>query len=225
VVLTHLLIGQKPRLRYKKEIAGKIFHNTNWLNGISILDYLSKNIDDLIIGKLLGTSTLGVYRNSYAVTHSATAELGVSLIYTTFPIFSKVQQDLARLKKAFISSTIGFALFLLIPVLILLLFPTVIIQIALGPGWLEALVVLPALAVAGYLQGLINTSSALLTVTRSYRELMKILGFSLVSMVVLLLVLIPQVGFWGAGISVVLSRLMTMPLVWWSVRKVLHEQA
>src|SRR5687767_6666961 len=69
VLLTFLMFKEKPRLQYLKSRAHEIFHNMKGLNISSILGYVVENVDSLIVGKVIGTSGLGIYQNSYGFTH------------------------------------------------------------------------------------------------------------------------------------------------------------
>lgn len=223
VIFSHLFLSPKPRFQFKRVVGREIFSQTKWLSGISIFDYLNKNLDDLIIGKLLSTELLGVYRNAYSLSHSATAEVGISVIHATFPIYAKLQTEKERLKKAFLRTMIGFGFILFIPTIGLIVLPELAVTIAFGEKWLLAATILPMLALAGYVQGVIDSASTLLTVTRKYRGIIVSYAVSTTVMVVGLLTLVPWLGFKGTGLSILLARCTAFPIYWWNIRAALKD--
>ncbi|MEO8581043.1 MAG: oligosaccharide flippase family protein [Patescibacteria group bacterium] len=224
VFISFYFVKVKPKFEFSRVIFKEIFHQTKWLNNISILDYLNKNLDNLIIGKILGTETLGFYQNAYAVTQSATSELGLSVIHASFPIYSRLSNDLVRLKTAFVKVAISFSILLVIPTMILVLFPQLIVKLQFGNQWVGLAAILPILAVSGYIQGLFNIGSTLFTVRRKYYFLSMVLATTLVSMVIGILVLTPKYGLIGGASSVLISRLVTLPIFFYFIIKTLKPK-
>jgi O-antigen/teichoic acid export membrane protein len=224
VFISFYFIKVKPKFEFDKAIFKEIFHQTKWLNNISILDYLNKNLDNLIVGKVLGLQSLGFYQGAYASTQSGTSELGLSVIHATFPIYSKLATDLSRLKKAFMKVSVAFLALLIVPTLIFVLFPTLIVQLQFGDQWVASASILPILAVAGYFQAFFNIGSTLFTVRRKYYFLSLTLFTTLVSMVLSLLFLLPRYGLVGGATGVLISRVITAPLFFYFILRTLNEQ-
>lgn len=212
VFISFYFVSLKPKLQFDKNVFAEIFSHSKWLNNISILDYLTKNLDNLIIGKFLGTTQLGFYQNAFSVTQSATSELGLSVIHASFPIYSRLSDDLKRLRSAFSKVGIAFSLFLIIPTLIFIFFPQFIVKIQFGDKWIELASILPILALAGYIQGILNMGSTLFTARRKYHFLSIVLATSLITMVTGLFILTPKYGLIGGATSILISRLVALPV-------------
>lgn len=222
VVLSYSMVRQWPKFQFSRNVFAEILDNTKWLNGFSILDYLNKNVDDLIIGRTLGIQSLGFYRNGYALTQSGTAEFGLSVIHAAFPVLTKIE-DPKRFRKAVLKVLGSFSLVLLIPTIIFCTFPEFIVKVLLGDEWLAVIPLVPLLAIAGYLQGIENIISTIFIAKKSYKFLLLTLLLTLGVMVITLAPLSLQYGLWGAGLSILLSRVISLPLyffgTWRSVSK------
>lgn len=217
VFVSYKFVHVWPNLHFNKAIFEEILSQTKWLNGIAILDYLTKNADNLIIGRFLGTTQLGFYQNAFALSQSATSELGLSVIHASFPIYTRFSEDTARLKRAFIKVSTLFCFILLIPLFILIAIPDIVVHIQFGEGWEQIIPILPILALSGYIQGLFNIGSTVFTVRKKYYYLTTTLGLLFTGMIVGLLILIPQYGLMGGAISILISRLVTLPFFLWFI--------
>lgn len=80
-----------PRLRFNRESYRYLFkYGINGL-GFNIVNYLNQNIDYLLVGKLLGPSSLGLYEFSYKIPHMFLDRVARPVGAVLFPSLSKVQ--------------------------------------------------------------------------------------------------------------------------------------
>jgi O-antigen/teichoic acid export membrane protein len=224
VYISFKYIPIKPQFKFSLPIFKEIFAHSKWLNGISILDYLNKNVDNLIIGRMLGTASLGLYQNAFALSQSLTAEIGLSAIHASFPIYARLSEDAERLRRSFFKVASLFSLLTLVPTIILIIFPELIIRLQFGDQWLSAIAILPILALAGYVQGFLNIGSTIFTVKKKYYMLSLSLGITLISLVIGLMVLSPRYGLVGSALSVLISRLITLPIFFGLLVSVLRNE-
>jgi PST family polysaccharide transporter len=85
--------------------------------GGNLVDFLSTNADNFLIGYSLGTVALGYYSLAYNLLITLTDLLVTVPNIVSFPIFSRIQNDLDRLKSAFyevtqLQSLLAFPVFL-----------------------------------------------------------------------------------------------------------------
>lgn len=222
VIISFRFTAIRPQFRFDKQIFQEIFAQSKWLNNITILDYLNKNVDNLIVGRMLGTGDLGMYQSGFSVSQSATSELGLSVIHASFPIYSRMTEDKTRLKRAFLKVASTFCLFLLIPTVLFILFPNVVASIQFGQKWSGIAVILPLLALAGYVQGFLNIASTVFTAQKKFHYLTISLGIMLVTLVTGLFILIPSYGLLGAAYSVLIAKVVTVPFYCFFLYKTLH---
>lgn len=223
VVLTWLMFNVRPRLNYISSRAREIFTNMKGLNILSILGYASENVDSLIVGKVVGTSGLGIYQNSYGFTHKLNLQLAKSVQHGTFPVYARMSNDQPRLRRAYlrtVSTSIGIFTVIAIP---FFLFPELTVSILLGNQWLEAVPLIRPLLIAGIIQSVAAISSSLLVSRRAYFWMNANLLATVVSMAALVFILGTRYGLIGAVIGVLLSRTMALPISLFGVYQTLYK--
>jgi O-antigen/teichoic acid export membrane protein len=100
--------------------------------------YLSQNSDRFIIGRVLGTATLGIYTRASFFTNTATTLFGSITRLSVFPAMAKVQQDEARLRSALLKSFSLLALLTLPVSAFCVIFAPELVDLLLGPKWHSA---------------------------------------------------------------------------------------
>lgn len=73
--------------------------------GTDVLNYLSRNMDNLLIGVFLGTTPLGFYAVAYRIMEVSQTALVQVTRKVTFPAFSKLQDDADRMRRAYFRVT------------------------------------------------------------------------------------------------------------------------
>jgi PST family polysaccharide transporter len=189
-----------------------------------VFSFLGNNVDDLIIGKVMGTQTLGYYQNAFSIGQSTIGEVGDLSAQAAFPVLSRISGDLSRLRRAMYMAIIGVAMLLAVPLMFVVFFNHELVLLILGEKWLPAIPVLPWLAGAAYLQAL-NTLMHVPNMTRHktrYSALISIVYFVL--MVSLLVPFSRQYGLVGAGIALFLARLLLQPVAIVAFMRVLYKK-
>ncbi len=223
VGLSFAMCQEKPVFHYLRSRGEEILRNARWLSISSALHYLGDNIDDFIIGKLLGTHTLGIYHNGYALSHKSNYEFAKSAHHSLMPVFSKIDQrtEKARLRKAFYRSFWSLAMLVSLISLPLFIFPEWLIRVLLGEQWLEAASILPVLVFAGLIHALVNVGYALIVAKKQYRYLNSHLLISLLLLVGGIMLGSHYYGLLGAVWGIAISRILSAPIVFLGVRKCL----
>ncbi len=114
--------------------------------GEKSINYFNSQFDVILIGKLLGVEALGIY--SVAKNLSVKPFMVINPIITkvTFPIMSKIQNDLGRLKAVFLK-TINYLASINFPIYILIiLLAEPIVLFLFGEKWRDAILILQILA-------------------------------------------------------------------------------
>ncbi|MGB9695786.1 MAG: lipopolysaccharide biosynthesis protein [Ignavibacteria bacterium] len=114
--------------------------------------YIERNIDYLIIGKLLNSTALGFYSFAYNIMYVPIKNISYLFGEVLFPSFSAVKDDYLQLKKIFFQST-GIVSAVTFPAMTLVaLNATLIVSTVFGEKWLEAVPVVQVLSFAGAVQ-------------------------------------------------------------------------
>jgi O-antigen/teichoic acid export membrane protein len=97
--------------------------------------YLAQNADRFIIGRVLGTATLGIYTRASFFANTATTLFGNIARLSVFPAMAKVQQDETRLRSALLKSFSVLALLTLPVSAFCVIFAPELVDLLLGNKW------------------------------------------------------------------------------------------
>lgn len=137
--------GWRPRLLFDKESFRYLFrYGINSL-GFSITNYFHQNIDYFIVGRLLGTTNLGLYEFAYKIPHLVLDRISRPIGGVVFPALSKVQDDDEKLIGGFIKA-VKYVTLLVYPMLGgLAVVARPLVQLMWGEKWLPIVVPLQIL--------------------------------------------------------------------------------
>lgn len=213
VFLSFKLFAAKPSFFFHTSRAKEILINAKGLSPAALFGYVLDNVDDLIMGKLVGAYQLGLYHNAYSLAHKPNYDMSKALGHSVFPVYTRIVDDRVRLRKAFFKSSfafMGFAFFITLPAII---FPSQLIAIVLGDQWQSVASVLPLLAIAGLLHSGNNLVYNLLMATKRYVILNTHLIFSVITLIGSLLFFVNSNGLIGAGQALLFARGITLPIL------------
>lgn len=114
-VLSYVMQPYRPRLSIEAAKARELFNFGKWLFGKSIIYFLITQGDNAFVGRILGVTALGFYQMAYNLSHAPSMAVISILSVVMFPVYSIIQDDIPRLRKAFLE-TFQFNMFILAPV-------------------------------------------------------------------------------------------------------------
>jgi O-antigen/teichoic acid export membrane protein len=130
--------------------------------GEKAINYFTKEFDTILIGKLLGIEVLGIYNVSKNLVNKPSKIINPIITKVTFPVMSKINHDLAKLKSVFLK-TINYLSYINFPVYFLIaLLAEPLIILMFGNEWLEAIPIVQVLAFVFLLRSIGNPSGSLL---------------------------------------------------------------
>lgn len=223
VIISFLLLYPRPRFKTNKTYVFEIFSHGKWLTANGVINYLYQNLDNIVIGKMLGAVSLGIYDVAYKISLLPLTEVADVVGRTTFPVMVKINDDVNRLRRAYYKSLLFISTVSFMITLLILLFPSQIIQILLGDQWISAVGILQLLAVFGLLRAI------LLSLTHPFYARQKQMHMTIIGAVGLLglgVTVVPFVIMWGvdgAVYSAIFGTLMSYPVAIYFLKKVLYE--
>ncbi|MEW6154481.1 MAG: lipopolysaccharide biosynthesis protein [Actinomycetota bacterium] len=164
VMATYCIIAQPHSLRLQID-RGALRDLVRVGGGFALTEiftYCARRGDNLMVGKLLGASALGLYGRAYALMDQAN-QLIASVVQTAmFPAASRVQQDVERLRLGYVRGlAITFVIFIPSGAVAALLAPE-IIGVLLGSQWSPAIGPFQILAAGMSLRAGFKLSSTIL---------------------------------------------------------------
>jgi teichuronic acid exporter len=163
--------------------------------------------DAVIVGRMLGKSSLGVYRLAISLASAPAEKISLLIMRVTGPLFARVQDDQALVRRYFLFISDALALSVFPLVFGLAVVAPDAVTVILGPKWAEAIV--PIQWLAAFMT--VRTLNALMTqVLTSLRQTTFLLWMSIFTFVVM-----PCSFFvashWGAS-AVAASWIIMAPL-------------
>lgn len=150
VTLSFALSRYRPRLR----LSGwqEVFHFSKWLLGNNLLQYFQNRTDTIVVGKLVGSTGLGLYSIAYEIATLATTEMIAPIRRALLPGYAILQNDPQRFRAGFIE---GYALIFIVGAPAALgigLTASLFVPLLLGPNWINAIPLVQILTLAGFFQ-------------------------------------------------------------------------
>jgi len=122
--------------------------------GDTSINYWSRNYDNFIIGRVLGSTDLGIYTRAYSLMLLPLRNLTSVFSKVMFPAFSKMQNDLSSIKYHYLNMIKHIAL-LSFPLMIgLSLVSKEFVLLVFGIKWIKMIPILAILSALGPLQSI-----------------------------------------------------------------------
>lgn len=124
------------------------------LSGFNLLNYFSRNADNIIVGRFLGSVSLGYYQMAYTLMMYPLMNISSVIAQVLFPAFAQVQDDLARFRSAFIRSCMLVSVITFPIMLGLMVTADPFVRVVLGSRWTPVIPLLIVFAPLGMLQSI-----------------------------------------------------------------------
>ncbi len=144
-----------PRLR----VAGlsELLAFGSRLSAFSLLNWLARNADNVLVGRVAGAAALGAYGRAYALLLAPLQQVTQPLSQVFVPTLSRLQDQPARYRRAYLDGLAVVALVALPGVVVLAVAADRIVPLLLGPGWARTADLFQLLAGAGVAHAVTST--------------------------------------------------------------------
>lgn len=207
VPLFFVVTKWKPNLEWKKLHFKNIFGFGVYSTGTTIFSTLTYNIDNLMIGKMLGASMLGSYTLSFSLTEQLRQSISGILNKVMFPVFGKNQGNTEKLRDYFLK-IVNFNSILIYPLMsFMYLFADEIIGF-FGKRWSYAIAPLKILCIAMMVHLLVNSFTSLIRgLGKPKLEMKIIMGLTLFVLIPSLYIGISYFGLVGAAFAILINKI------------------
>jgi PST family polysaccharide transporter len=131
---------------------------TGHMTAFQLVSYVNRNSDSMVIGRLLGASSLGVYSMAYRVMLLPVQNITWAASRALFPVMSRQQNALDEMGKLYLQ-TLGFISFLTAPLMAgIFSVRELFVEVAFGHQWLPVAGVLAWLTAVGFMQSISSTT-------------------------------------------------------------------
>tara|TARA_B100000945_G_C20420930_1_gene617941 strand:- start:2960 stop:3889 length:930 start_codon:yes stop_codon:yes gene_type:complete len=177
--------------------------------GTNVFSRLTYNIDNLMIGKMLGAGLLGSYTLSFSLTEYLRQVISNVLNRVMYPVFSQSQDDKEKLRNYFLK-IIGINAIIIYPLMAyLIVFAETIIVDFFGERWAEAVLPLRILAVAMMVHLLVNSFTSLIRgLGKPELEMKIIISLTIFILLPALYIGITYYGLVGASLAILANKIV-----------------
>ncbi len=159
------------RLWPQREAIAKVFSFSAYQFAFQVLNYFSRNLDKLLMGRFMSLRDLGYYDKSYRLMMLPLQNITFVISPVMHPIFSELQHDLHQLAAAY-RKVVRLLAFIGLPLSVLLWFTAEeLVLIVFGDQWLLSIPVFRILALSVGIQIVLSTSGAIFQAANATRML------------------------------------------------------
>jgi PST family polysaccharide transporter len=203
LILTYVISPYRPKIIFSH--FKELFSFSVWLALCSFVVNINSRIEQLILGYLVGSSTLGLYSMADSLSGMPVREGTAPLTGTLFPAFSRMASDHERLERAFLRAHsavasaamplgVGFALV-----------ADPVTRLFLGQKWQAAIPIMQILSISFAISGLTNVMHPLIMALNRTKTLF---ARDLTGLVIRMPTIF--IGYWVDGLmGVVIARILT----------------
>lgn len=166
LIASYVMLSYRPRLVFDFKKVKELFVFGKWVWASSILMFILTQGDNAVVGKLLGAAMLGLYQMAYSMSSTPATEFSHLIASITFPAYSKMQNDMEKLRRAYLevlhlSSLIAIPLaggiFILAPEFTKILF---------GEKWMPMVAAMRVLTLYGMVSSIVIPGPLLMAIGR-----------------------------------------------------------
>lgn len=209
-VLSYVFHAYRPRLQLKLRQIRALWKYGQHVMGTSIVELLMQQGDAVVVGKMLGTSTLGLYRYAIRFSTFGVSEIQGVVRQVTFPAFSRLQGDLKKIISGY-KKTIRYITVLAYPVSGgLFVLSHEFISVVLGTAWID---MVPTLRILCILSALFCVHTGVIYHSQGRPDMQtKVSAIRLLFIAVTIYPLTQWMGLPGTALSILASLLLVFPL-------------
>lgn len=157
VVMLWRFSSWRPNFSFKVKALKDLLGFSSNLLGFNILNYWVRNLDNLLVGKFIGASSLGIYVRAYSLMLLPISQVTSIISQVMWPALSIIQKNIYRVKDIYLRSTRVIALVTFPMMAALFVVADSFILGIFGIKWKELIPIFRILCIEGFGQGVGTT--------------------------------------------------------------------
>jgi teichuronic acid exporter len=215
-----------PKVIWKKSCFKDIVGFGIFTTGTNLFNGISRQVDYLIIGKLLGESLLGFYSFAFLVTNVFRDQLTSIINKVMYPVFAEMQHDKPKMVLYYLKVLRTNNLIVFPIMTAILIFAPEIIPLIFGEKWTPSILLIQILSVSVLVQMLNNGHTSLIRAygkvkIEFYLQLIK----SMLFFVPLVVAGTYYYGIVGAAVAYTIAKCLSVGLSFIIMQKIFHLTA
>lgn len=155
------VVKWRPKFRIIRKCFTDLFGFSSHLLGFNLLNFLARNLDNLIIGKYLGPQLLGYYSVAYNLMLKPLQLISWSIGKVLFPVFSSIQDDPEQTRAVYLKIIRSISLITFPMMTGLYMVAEEFILSVYGDTWRPAILPLKLLCAVGAIQSIGTTAGVI----------------------------------------------------------------
>jgi O-antigen/teichoic acid export membrane protein len=187
------------------------------ITGYALINYISKNCDNLVVGRAFGPEVLGLYSKAVQLLGLPTEQINDPLSTVSIPALSRLADSPERYRQAYLRIMEKVIMVTMPAVMLMMATADWLVLIILGPQWGESAKIFVFMGIAGLFQPVAATGGWLLVSQGRVRDMLRWSVINAPISILSILVGVPW-GVVGVAASFSVGRILVAnPLLFWFV--------
>lgn len=163
----------KPKFILWQSDIRTFLHFGAGISGFNVINYCARNMDNVIIGKFLGSTILGFYSKAYQLMMMPLTKLRDPLVTVGTPALSSLLNDPIRYRNYYYKLNFIICFFSFPMTVFLAIFAKELILIVLGPKWIASVLIFQLLSISAFIQPITGTTGSIFISTGKSSQFFK----------------------------------------------------
>lgn len=189
------------------------------LTGFNVINYFARNLDNVLIGRFVGTNELGLYSKAYSILLLPISQINAPITAVAIPALSRLAVSADRYRRAYLEILEKIAFVTMPAVAFLIATSDWLILLILGPQWQRASLIFGALGVAGLVEPICSTTGWLFITQGRTREMFR---WGIISSIISVTAFVIGLRWGAVGVAVAYgstTAFLRAPLLFWYVAR------
>jgi O-antigen/teichoic acid export membrane protein len=215
VIVSWAFVSPRPVFKFEASRVREVIGRGKWVTAFGLFDFVFTTGDNVAVGRLLDSFSLGIYQNAYKLASLPSTQVNDIYYKSTTPIFVKMLEshENESLKRFALKSSLAITGIHLIIGLLVFALAESFVLIFLGPNWIQAIHVVRVLAILGPLRGLMFVFNSLFVAAHRQKFTALITLVSTLTMIIVIVPMVTSYGIIGAAYSAIIGAALGLPLM------------
>jgi lipopolysaccharide exporter len=193
-VMSYIVSPYRPSFRIDRSRSSELWRFGKWMFWSAATFYFLSQGDSLVVGRVLGLAALGIYQMAGRISALPMTEISNVISQVTFPVFSRIQDDLPRLRAAHMRIYKATALLSSLVMALTVVFIPDVTRLFLKPEWYPIVPIVQILAINGFFMSLGATFGPAFQAIGKPKTPAR---FGFVKLVIFAALIYPATVYWG----------------------------
>ncbi|MBU1087863.1 MAG: lipopolysaccharide biosynthesis protein [Candidatus Omnitrophica bacterium] len=208
-IFSYAMHPYRPRLEFDLSKFKILISFGKWVIGYGILGFLIIQGDDILVGKVLGAAALGLYQMAYRISNLPATQITHVIIQVTFPAYAKLQDNIPRLREAYLR-VLRIVAFVSFPLAgLIFVFCSSFTDLFLGEKWMQMVPAMKVLCAFGLIRSLTATTGPIFVGVGKPKIMTWLSSIQLIIMIIIIYPLTKKWGILGTAIATLIPNFIT----------------